>query len=171
MSDIVDLERRIAAALERIGHGVEALKSAAQDQARAEPAPPPAAAEGEAEALRAQLEDERMVNAQLTERVRVLNERLEGGTRELEETVAALRTQASASEKNLARLKAANAKLRENNEALRKANASGLAEPHLINKSMMEELEALRATRETDAAEVDAILTELKDVLEGGTHA
>lgn len=172
MSDIVDLERRIAAALERIGQGIEALKSDARSQAAladaAEAAP--AQDEQDVEALRVELDEERTANAQLAERVRVLKDKQESGAKEREETIAGLREQAAATEKNLAKLKAANAKLRENNAALREANASGLAQPRLINKSMMEELEALRTTRETDVVEVDAILAELKDVLEGGTN-
>ncbi len=36
-----------------------------------------------------------------------------------------------------------------------------MAEPHLINKSMMAELEALRTTQAADRAELDAVLTEL----------
>lgn len=166
MSDIVDLERRITAALERIGHGVETLKAskpAAADQG--------GGPSGDTQALLAELEEERVVNAQLTERVRVLKEKQDGSASDQTELVASLRAQVAAAESGLAKLKATNAKLRENNAALRQANASGVGEPHLINKSMMEELEALRATRETDVIEVDAILAELKDVLEGGPHA
>jgi len=43
-------------------------------------------------------------------------------------------------------------------DALRTANEAGVGEPHLINKAMMAELEALRASRATDVAEADAIL-------------
>ncbi len=169
MSDIVDLERRITAALERIGQGVEALKaskSSAAGEGGAEAAP-----SANNEALLAELEDERVVNAQLTERLRVLKEKHESAGGGQEELIASLRAQVAAAENGLAKLKATNAKLRENNAALRAANASGVGQPHLINKSMLEELEALRATRETDVIEVDAILAELKDVLEGGSHA
>jgi len=166
MSDIVDLERRITAALERIGQGVETLKASKSEAAGEMDAP-----SGNNDALLAELEDERVVNAQLTERLRVLKEKHDGGDNDQSEVVAGLRAQVAAAESGLAKLKATNAKLRENNAALREANASGVGQPHLINKSMLEELEALRATRETDVIEVDAILAELKDVLEGGPHA
>ncbi|WP_420584062.1 hypothetical protein [Ruegeria sp.] len=62
MSQIEELQRRIMAAMDRIGTGVEALRDA-----------PPAS--GEDEALRAALEDERVANAQLEERLKSLKAR------------------------------------------------------------------------------------------------
>jgi hypothetical protein len=41
-----------------------------------------------------------------------------------------------------------------------------VSEPHLVNKAMLAELEALRATRSADAAEMDAILEELTPIIE-----
>ncbi len=43
----------------------------------------------------------------------------------------------------LQRLKRINDQLRQNNQALREANEDGVGDPHLINKAMMTELEAL----------------------------
>ena len=57
--------------------------------------------------------------------------------------------------------------MRDNNNALREANAAGVGEPHLINKAMLAELEGLRATRATDRAEVEAILADLDAVIDG----
>jgi len=65
MSQIEELQRRIVAALERIGMGVEALHGAAP------------AAEGADDTLRAALDDERIANAQLEERPKSLKERHE----------------------------------------------------------------------------------------------
>jgi hypothetical protein len=50
---------------------------------------------------------------------------------------------------------------------LRAANETGVGEPHLINKAMMAELEALRAVRSSDRAEVDAIIAELEPIVGG----
>lgn len=65
MSQIEELQRRIVAAMERIGTGVDALRDAAP------------AGGGEDTALRVALEDERVANAQLEERLISLKERHE----------------------------------------------------------------------------------------------
>ena len=49
-----------------------------------------------------------------------------------------------------------------NNLALREANGDGLADAHLINKAMLTELESIRASRDADRAEIDAVLAELE---------
>jgi len=54
-----------------------------------------------------------------------------------------------------------NAALREQLAALRAARTEG-AEPQLINKSLMAELDALRALRLTELAEMDEILAALE---------
>lgn len=56
--------------------------------------------------------------------------------------------------------------LREHLRVLHEAAAEGLAEPHLVNKAMLAELEALRAARHVDLAEVDEILAELEPLIE-----
>ncbi|TMV08814.1 hypothetical protein FGK63_06750 [Ruegeria sediminis] len=63
MSQIEELHNRITSAMERIGSGVEALRGQA------------AAAVGEDLALKAALEEERVANAQLEERLKALKER------------------------------------------------------------------------------------------------
>lgn len=152
MSDLAEYERRISAALEKIGTGIEGL---------AKPAPEAGQAEAELAGLRAQLEDEKTANAQLEERIRTLKEREEG---EAADQTAAIDEQAekiSKIDRELQHLRHVNGQLREAVAKLRQANAEGLSEPHLINKTMMTELEALRAAQAADAAEVDAILSEL----------
>ena len=62
----------------------------------------------------------------------------------------------------LQRMRRVNASLREQLEALRSAAASGATEPALINKAMAAKLEALRATRLTEMAEMDEILAALE---------
>lgn len=159
MSDIVELERRITAALERIGRGVETMKAGAATASASD--------SEDMAAMQSALEDERVANRQLEERLKALKERNE----ELESRAEALRDAAERAEASASRLKAANERLRENNAALRAANAQGLGDGHLINKSMTEEITALRAARAADAAEVDAILDELKAAIGEGSHA
>ena len=65
MSQIEELQRRITAAMERIGTGVEALSAASP------------ATDGDNPTLEAALEDERLANAQLEERLKSLKERYE----------------------------------------------------------------------------------------------
>lgn len=160
MSDLVDLERRITSALERIGRGVEALQGADTDSE-----------DGETAALQSALEDERTANAQLNERVLALKEKQDSTIAALEAEVEALKLRADAAELAVSKLTATNDALRGNNTALREANEAGNAEPHLINKAMQEELEALRASRAADRVEMDAILAELKEIVEGEAHA
>ena len=160
MSELADLERRITSALERIGRGVEDM------QASEAPAPDENSA-----GLQQALDDERTANAQLTERVRALKEKQDTTIADLQAEVDSLKARAEAAEAALSKVSATSEKLRDNNKALRDANAEGIAEPHLVNKSMLEELEALRAARSADMAEVDAILSDLKNIVEGDAHA
>jgi chromosome segregation ATPase len=68
MQDIAELERRISAALARIDRGIEGLA------APADPGPD-AGAEAEIARLSEALDEERMANVQLAERLRVVKSR------------------------------------------------------------------------------------------------
>lgn len=160
MSNIPELETRITAALDRIRQGVDGMGPAT-------PAPASDAAPlGDAASLQAQLDEEKTANAQLEERVRLLKERQDGKLAELESNVDAGRSRAARMDRELQRLRQVNAELRANNSQLREALSQGVSEPHLVNKAMLAELEALRATQAADAAEMDAILAELTPILE-----
>ncbi|HCQ66550.1 MAG TPA: hypothetical protein DIU07_16005 [Rhodobacteraceae bacterium] len=150
MTEITDLQARITAALDRIGTGLEGLG-------------PGGGADGSAEVARLTeaLEEERTANAQLEERVRTIKEKQDGTVQVLADEVERLRALLAAEEETVARLSRVNGELRANNTALREAIAHGVAEPHLVNKSMMVELEALRTAQEADRAELDAVLGEL----------
>ncbi len=152
MSNIEELQARITAALDRVQAGVDNL---------------PAGDAGEADALRAQLEEERTVSAQHEERLRVLKEKqiqeLEAVTAGAQDT----RAKAEALDLELQRLRETSAALRASNAALRDANAAGLADAELINSGLTAELEALRAERAADIAETSAILAALAPVLKG----
>ncbi len=64
------------------------------------------------------------------------------------------------------RLSGTVAQLREDLRRLREAAEQGIVDPALINKAMMAELEALRATRSAEANEMHEILTALGGVLD-----
>lgn len=153
MSQIEELQGRIATAMDRIGAGLEALTA----QPAAPPEPDPAVLE--------QLEEEKLANAQLQERLRRIKDR---HASELERLSAELATQTEAMARldmDLQRLRQANDQLRESNAALRGANEEGVGEPHLINKAMLAELESLRAARAADAAETGAVMSRLEPLL------
>ena len=149
MTEITELQARITAALDRIGAGLEGLGPARPD-----------AGEDVARLTEA-LEEERTANAQLEERVRTIKEKQDGTVEVLAGEVERLRALLATEEDAVSRLSRVNADLRANNTALREAIQRGVAEPHLVNKSMMVELEALRTAQAADRAELDAVLGEL----------
>lgn len=152
MSDVAALEQRISVAMDRIERGLGEIgaSAAASDDA----------------GLQSQLEEERFANAQLEERVKVLKERQDTKISELEARVSAQRDQMAALDAELQRLRASSADLRDVNAQLRTAATEGVADAELINRAMMAEVEALSAQRASESAEVDAILKELKPLIE-----
>ena len=164
MKDIEDLQQRLAAAMDRIAAGMERLDKA-QDGASVE-------------SLSEALEEEKLANAQLKERLRALNIKHFDEIGALKEQLADTSAQEAMKQRleaqdaamarldmDIQRLRAANDQLRSSNAALRAANEAGVGEPHLINKAMLAELEALRASRATDAAEAAAVLAKLEPLL------
>lgn len=143
MSEIEQLNQRISAAMDRVAYGLTQLGGADA---------------GAADALRAQLDEEKTVTAQLQERVHALKSKQETELAEIRGKVDTL-------DLELQKLRQTNDKLREANEALRDANAAGVGEPHLINASVLAELESLRAARDAERAEADAILSALAPAL------
>jgi hypothetical protein len=61
--------------------------------------------------------------------------------------------------------------LREQLRVLREAQAAGSTEPHLLNKAMLAELDALRATRLSEMAELDELSAALDDHLTEAENA
>lgn len=170
MSELSQLEQRIDAALQRIKTGLDVIPTAAPvvEAAPVEQVDTDATDKTVAD-LTAKLDDEKSANAQLEERVKLLKERQDGKMAELESNVEAGRARAARMDRELQRLRQVNAELRDINSQLREAISDGVSEPHLINKAMLAELEALRATRAADAAEMDAILQELTPIIEQET--
>lgn len=157
MQEIAELERRITAALERIGRGLDAGHGAA-------------AASDEVARLQAALAEEKMVNAQLEERIRALRERPPPGPADTapggaDARIAAMTRALDQQGLELQRLRQTTAQLREQLRALREAADAHVVEPQMINRAMMVELDALRADRQADIAELDEILAELSPLI------
>ncbi|MDF0601440.1 hypothetical protein P1J78_11910 [Psychromarinibacter sp. C21-152] len=157
MTEIAELQRRLSEALERIGGGVEALEA---------PRAAPAADPEELRRLTEALEAEKELTAQLEVRVRAQKEKTERQGRELQTEIDRLKQELADAEIQAQRMRRTNTQLRQSIQALREAAEEGVAEPHLINQAMSSELEGLRVAREGDRAEMDAILGELKPLLE-----
>ena len=154
MSDISMLEGRITAALDRIRQGLDA----AGVQTAADPA------------LQAALEEERAQNAELVERVRILKERQDTQVANLTLRAETQSKHLMKLDEELQQLRASNVQLREMNAKLRETVTTGLA-PELHDAAVAAEIEALSVQRSADAAEVDAILDELKPLIEETSHA
>lgn len=156
MSEIDSLQGRITAALDRIGAGVSQLSKAA-----------PMDASGDTvDELRVQLDEERTANSQLEERVRVLKDRQDRNIAKLEGRVETQAATLASLDAELQRLRASNAELRDLNAQLRSAAAEDASSAELINRATIAEVEALAAQRSADVAEIDAIITELKPLVE-----
>ncbi len=151
MSEIDALQQRLTAAMDRIATGVGNLSNGAG---------------AETDALRAALDDEKIANAQLQERVRKMAERQDAALAEAKAASEAVQTRVAAMDLELQRLRKANDQLRQSNAALRTANEEGVGEPHLINKAMLAELEGLRAARAADVAEASSIIGALAPLLD-----
>lgn len=160
MSDISDLEARIKSAMNRIELGLNGLE-----------APGPGIAPEDVARLQGQLDEEREVREELEGRLVSLQEAHDLKMSEIGAQGEAARIQMQDLDDTLQRLRQANAQLRENNQALRQANEEGVADPHLINNSMLAELEALRSSRAADKAEADAIVGALRPMLRAAQDA
>lgn len=153
MNDVTALEARISAALGRIETGLGRIADAGASDGPG------------ATALQSKLDEERFANAQLEERVKALKDRQDTKVAELMAQVAQQRDQLAALDHEMQRLRASNADLRDVGAQLRAAATEGAANPELINRAMQAEVEALTAQRASEAAEVDAILAELKPLI------
>ncbi|WP_019955236.1 hypothetical protein [Yoonia vestfoldensis] len=154
MSDVLELGNRITVALDRIRRGVEA--------------------QGKADAAESSLFDalqaERAQNAALMAQITELQSTQGAGDGDLTRRLETQAAQLQAMDGHLQRLRAATQQLRDLNGQLRHALTAGL-DPALIDSALAAEVEALQALRAADAAEVDAILAELKPLVEEAAHA
>ncbi len=177
MSDISQYEARLVQALGRISAGLALWPDTPAPAVAPEPvvetAPEPDDADaGELARLRIELEDERTANAQLEQRVKQIRRKQEGRVEQLETELASSKAALGEAERQTARLRRSSEDLRQALETLQKATADGLSEPHLINRAMMAELEALRAERAQDANEIGDLLSLMEPLVkEADTNA
>lgn len=174
MQDIAELERRITAALERIATGLDRAPTLS------EPAAASAADDHTAEIVRLStaLDEEQMANAQLSERLKVVRDKEAKLRSALEEQIADLLRHFDAQGLELSRAHRTMVMQGGQLRALREAAETRVADPALINRTMEVEMEALRATRGAEVAELEDILSALDPliadaphVLEGGSNA
>ena len=162
MSEHSELEDRLRAAIDRIERVAMALP---------DPNAPPEIEPAAYEALKTQLDDERTSNAQLIERVKVLKDRQEGQVAQLEQDLRDARAAEAERNKLHDTMKATIDDLQDQVARLTEANRGMVGDPQLVNTAMMVELEAMRASRKADIAEVDEILAELKPYLPEAANA
>jgi hypothetical protein len=146
MSEIAELERRITAALERIGRGIERGPGPVQPSGTgpAVSGADPAALIAERDAARAEAQAAR------------------DETGRLQASVSLLTRQLDAHGLDMQRMRKTVIQLRETLRGLREAQAAALPDPALVNTALIAELEALRTERHADLIEMEAIIAELK---------
>ncbi len=194
MADLSELEQRLAVAIGRMREAHQATRAAlAAAQARIaalEQTPPVAdehaetmaaldAAAAEIARLRAALDAERAEARMVAEQAAADRAALAAARNDADMRRAAGRLDQIADagddsgrahrmdlEQALDRLRAVNAQLRQNNAALRRAHADGLADADLVNTGLQLEIDALTAARAADRAEIASILAALQPIVE-----
>ncbi|QCO56814.1 hypothetical protein EOK75_13455 (plasmid) [Pseudorhodobacter turbinis] len=160
-SNIAELERRITAALARIGAGLDNL---AETPTEVAPSVDVTALEAEVTRLKAALVAEQATVAELTEKLNVASKAPPQPA--ADPKVAKMAQQLDIQGLELQRMRKSTVQLREHLRVLHEAAVENMVDPQLINKAMQAELESLRATRHTETAEMDEILAELKPLIE-----
>lgn len=155
MGQVADLEQRITAAFARIAAGVEGLTVPVAAATTAAPDP----------GLQEALDEERMAHAQLAERLKMLRDQDAKAEIALKAEVDRLTRLLGAQGLDVQRLSGTVSTLREDLRRLREAAEQGMADPQLINRAMLAELEALRATRAAETTEMADILAALTPIL------
>lgn len=185
MQDLAELERRIAAALHRIGEGIETLTANAQAAPMAADVEPGEDTTGSnvgfdpdlVQRMQDALAAERLVVADLRQQIADLTEAAENvappiaiaepaeDQAELLARIEKMTAQLDVQGLEIHRMRKTVVQLRENLRGLRRAQTANLADPEQINRAMMAELEAIRITRLSEVAEMDEILTELTPLI------
>lgn len=165
MQDLVELERRITDALNRIGSGLERLSPPADGGAAA------GVDDGTVARLQAELDAEREVSAQLrrdlaaAQAAAAVPAVLDGDEAALRARVEQMTRQLDVQGLEMHRMRKTMVQLRENLRGLRRAQAANVADPEQINRAMQAEVEAMRVARLSEVAEIDEILTELTPII------
>lgn len=166
MHDLAELERRISAALSRIGDGIEALASVTAPSGT-----PVLPQDDELARLRAELDAERRATAQLRDDLAAARSAppvlpvAEAGDEALRARIDQMTRQLDVQGLEMHRMRKMIVQLRENLRGMRRAQAANLVDPEQINRAMAAELEAIRVTRLSEVAELDEILTELAPLI------
>ena len=175
MSDISDLEQRLAAALRRISAATESLPKVAAIQAASSRSDPTTAISKSSDAIefaeiRFNLAVATTKIIEQDKKIVVLGQAL-GLAQEnqitsmpAEDTPSNLLVDAvSALEVELSQLTQSNTQLRYANQRLRDANSKGLSDVSLINSGLQSEINSLNAERKADKAQLHVLLTALRD--------
>lgn len=203
MQDIVELERRIVAALARIGHGIDALPPPRAPEGPAPPVPEvapavekpqvapagpeghgagagagagdgKAEAEAEASHLSAQVEAERSTVLRLRQRLAEAREQEAALRARYERRIAELGGLLDARGQEMQRLRDSAGALADELRHLREAAEGGLEPAQVatrIDRALKAEVEALRALRAGERAELDELLAALDDHLTEAENA
>ncbi len=156
MQDLADVEQRLAAALDRIDASMKMLPASSALAVVAK----------SGEDLQMALDEERMLSAQLNERLRAIKDKEIQTQAQLSAKLNQMSNQLDAQGAELKRMRNTNAQLNEILRILRESAAQGVSDPHLVNRAMLAELDALRATRLTEVAQMDELLAELSPLIE-----
>jgi predicted nucleic acid-binding Zn-ribbon protein len=166
MSDIEDLEARIAGALERIRAGVENLGTAV-----APVDPGGESLEARVEQLSSMLEDEQRSAATAQAKLDAMMLKSGSATEALEERIASLTAELDGLEQENSTLRNTVNDLQGVNATLRDSAAAGVTEPDAINQSLMADLKALQTSRASEIRDMESILSDLAPILEEAPHA
>lgn len=169
MQEITALEQRIAAALDRIGRKLDQPAPVPRVQPVVDDMPELPGEAAAVAALRAQLDDERALTIRLQKQLRVSKEREAKG--DTQGKIDKLTQELDVQGLEMQRMRRVNTALLQQVEALREAQMNGVTEPQLVNKALVVELDALRALRLTEMAEMDEILAALEPHLTEGGNA
>jgi chromosome segregation ATPase len=162
MQQIDEQERRLAAALARIGAAADRLAEPAPAGLPVPDGEPDSAEAVEAAMLRRKLAEAEATAADLAARVDVMRERQAATVATLEARLASLTQQVDAQGIESQRLRMGNVQLREALRGLREALTDGIADAGQINRALQAEVEALRAARQGEAAEIESLLAALE---------
>jgi hypothetical protein len=164
MDGIAELEQRIMAALARLDAGLERRGAGLPSTELASTGPSPVIM-AELDRLREELDEERMANAQLSERLKVQRERAERAAGDLRAEVQRLTRQVDDQALAMQRLVTSTIQMREDLRRLRQDRAQGV-DPGLIDKAMAAELEAGEALRAAETAELADLVAAVAEVVQ-----
>ena len=167
MEQIIELERRITAALDRLAFGLEqtakqaAVQAEMQAEMQARTLAAPVAEPAQIYRLSDTLAGEPATLSRTIERLEQQHERDLSDQAELLAEVDRLTQLLDSQGLELHRMRHLVVQLREHLRLAREAAMAGASDAELINRALAVEVEALAATRAAELAELDELLSEL----------